>query len=309
MELKWLEDFVTVAEKGHFARAASDRLITQSALSRRIQSLENWVGAELLDRSEHPIQLTPAGREFIRFATDIITQAHEGRALTSRYARINASSVTISSLHTLTLSYIPSLITWLQDQIGFFSSSVVAETRTVEEYLISLSNGSSDFFVCYDHPSLTFGMDADEFPKLELSQHNIYPYQSVGLPMVDLNQPKGESIDYLAYTPTTYMSRVVERCLSRTPARNRLRTVYRASLAESIFTATQKGLGLSWLPETVAPGTAKENGVVRVSDVFSTQLKICIYRSARNPDPLVQEIWDSLEGRLGQLGFDDILAE
>ena len=306
MELKWLEDFVSVAEKGHFARAASDRSITQSALSRRIQSLEAWVGAELLDRSEHPIQLTAAGREFIRFATEIIAQAHESRAMTSRYGMINSPSLVISSLHTLTLNYIPGLVTWLQDRVGFFSSSIIAETRTVEEYLLSLSVGSSDFFVCYDHPSLPLRVDVNEFPKIELYEHAIYPYQGLHLPPVDLDNSKGGLIDYLAYAPTTYMSRIVERCLMKTPARNRLRTVFRASLAESIFTATQKGLGLSWLPETVAPGTAEENGLIRVSDLHSTKLKICIYRADRNPDPLVQKIWSALETTQGKLSFETV---
>lgn len=295
LELKWLEDFVTVAKKGHFARAASTRLITQSALSRRIQSLENWVGAELLDRSEHPIQLTPAGREFMSFAIDIIAKSHEGRALTRRYTKLNDSSVTISSLHTLTLSYVPSLITRLQEEVGAFSVSLVADTRSVEEYLSSLSNGSSDFFVCYDHPSLPLALDNDEYPKIALSEHAIYPYQSLATPEVDLSESKGPLINYLNYSPATYMARVVELCLRKTPARNRLQTVYMASLAESVFTATQNGMGVSWLPETVSQGTAEENGVRRLSEDFSTKLQICIYRSSRNPDPLVNKIWDALK--------------
>lgn len=295
MELKWLEDFITVAEKGHFARAATDRLVTQSALSRRIQSLESWVGAELLDRSEHPIQLTDAGREYIKYAKHIIAQAYEGRAIASQFARINASAITISGLHTLALSYIPALVERLQSKVGFFSASVVAETRTIEEYLISLSNGNSDFFICYDHPSIPLGVDLDEFPKIALSEHRVHPYQSLYLPVPDLADPSGPPINYLGYAASTYMSRVVEQCLKRTPSRRRFRTVYRASLAESIFTATQKGLGLAWLPQTVAPGTPEENGVRRISEDYSTTLKICIYRSMRNPNRLVTNIWEALE--------------
>ena len=129
LELKWLEDFVCVAEKGHFARAADKRFITQSALSRRIQALESWVGAQLLDRSQHPIQLTAAGLEFIKFAQELINTSYEGRAVSNKYAKIDASSITIASLHTLTLSYLPELVDDLQKKIGFFSVSVVAETR------------------------------------------------------------------------------------------------------------------------------------------------------------------------------------
>ena len=74
MELKWFEDLIAVAEKGHFARAAETRFLTQSALSRRIKSLETWIGAELLDRTSHPIGLTPAGIEFMPTAREIVAQ-------------------------------------------------------------------------------------------------------------------------------------------------------------------------------------------------------------------------------------------
>ena len=54
MELKWLEDFVALVQAQSFSRAAEARNITQSGLSRRIRSLEQWVGAELVDRSGYP---------------------------------------------------------------------------------------------------------------------------------------------------------------------------------------------------------------------------------------------------------------
>src|ERR1700730_18040294 len=61
METKWLEDFLCLAETRNFARAASDRHITQSAFSRRIMALEEWLGVNLVDRSLHPATLTSAG--------------------------------------------------------------------------------------------------------------------------------------------------------------------------------------------------------------------------------------------------------
>jgi DNA-binding transcriptional LysR family regulator len=62
METKWLEDFVSLAETRSFSRSAQLRHVTQSAFSRRIQSLEAWAGVDLVDRSAYPTQLTPAGQ-------------------------------------------------------------------------------------------------------------------------------------------------------------------------------------------------------------------------------------------------------
>ena len=61
MDTKWLEDFVSLAETRSFSRSAQLRHITQSAFSRRIQSLEAWAGANLINRSSYPTTLTPAG--------------------------------------------------------------------------------------------------------------------------------------------------------------------------------------------------------------------------------------------------------
>jgi len=44
MELKWLEDFVSLAETHSFSRSAELRHVTQPAFSRRIQALEAWLG-------------------------------------------------------------------------------------------------------------------------------------------------------------------------------------------------------------------------------------------------------------------------
>jgi len=279
---------------GHFARAATERFVTQSALSRRIQSLESWVGVELFDRSEHPIQLTVAGQEFIKFAHKLINTSYAGRAVSNKYAKIDASSVTIASLHTLTLNYVPQLLNELQKAVGHFSASIIAETRTVEEYLTDLYNGSSDFFMCYSHESISLNVDKELFPSLTVNEHWVRPYQSLSIPEFNLSNPSGRTIPYLEYTPGSYMSRVVTHCLKSAPFKNRLQTVYRASLAEGIFNAAKNGLGMCWLPETVAFGTAAEHGLTCISEDWSTPLRIRIYKSAQNTNPSTVKIWDYL---------------
>ena len=46
MELKWLEDALSLSATLSFSRAACERNITQSALSRRIRQLESWLGLD-----------------------------------------------------------------------------------------------------------------------------------------------------------------------------------------------------------------------------------------------------------------------
>ena len=79
MDTKWLEDFVSLAETRSFSRSALLRHVTQSAFSRRIQSLEAWAGVELVDRSSYPTRLTPAGATFYVQAQEILLSLQSSR--------------------------------------------------------------------------------------------------------------------------------------------------------------------------------------------------------------------------------------
>ena len=81
MDTKLLEDFLVLAETRSFSRAALERHITQSAFSRRIMTLETWLGVSLVDRSVQPTTLTSAGWVFRRIAADLVRDAYAARTL------------------------------------------------------------------------------------------------------------------------------------------------------------------------------------------------------------------------------------
>jgi DNA-binding transcriptional LysR family regulator len=81
MDIRWLEDFISLARTRNFSRSADDRGVTQSALSRRIQSLEAWVGADLVDRSSYPLVLTAAGKLFAATATEAVRLLNDTRSM------------------------------------------------------------------------------------------------------------------------------------------------------------------------------------------------------------------------------------
>ena len=80
MEIKWLEDFVS---GGNAQLLALGRTAPCDAagFSRRIQSLEAWVGTELIDRSSYPTRLTSAGKVFYEQALAMLAEVSETRAL------------------------------------------------------------------------------------------------------------------------------------------------------------------------------------------------------------------------------------
>lgn len=79
MNIKHLEHLLALADTGSFSRAAEKLFITQSALSRSIQSLEEELGGKVLDRIGKRNELTPLGVDVVSRARHIVRDTAELR--------------------------------------------------------------------------------------------------------------------------------------------------------------------------------------------------------------------------------------
>src|SRR5580700_12294656 len=77
MNLIDLEAFVYVVDQGSIVAAAARLHLTQSAVTRRIQNLEDVLGSPLLDRQTRPLQATRAGRETYEFAKPVLSSVND----------------------------------------------------------------------------------------------------------------------------------------------------------------------------------------------------------------------------------------
>ena len=75
MDLRKLRHMVVLAEELNFARAAEKVNLTQSALSRSIQALEEELGSTLFDRDLRGVSLTPIGKQVAQRAQVLLLQA------------------------------------------------------------------------------------------------------------------------------------------------------------------------------------------------------------------------------------------
>ena len=82
IELRHLRAFVAVAEELNFARAAARLYLSSPALSRQIRVLERLVGADLLRRSTHHVELTLAGEALLDRARGVLADVDEAVART-----------------------------------------------------------------------------------------------------------------------------------------------------------------------------------------------------------------------------------
>ena len=75
ISLKQLRYAVTVAQTGHFGRAAELCSVTQPALSQQIGALEARCGTPVFDRLTRGIRLTPFGEQLIDLAQATLVAA------------------------------------------------------------------------------------------------------------------------------------------------------------------------------------------------------------------------------------------
>jgi DNA-binding transcriptional LysR family regulator len=77
MNLIDLEAFVSVVDRGSIVAAAAHLHLTQSAVTRRIQNLEDVLGLPLLDRQTRPLQPTRSGQETYEFAKPVLSSVND----------------------------------------------------------------------------------------------------------------------------------------------------------------------------------------------------------------------------------------
>lgn len=73
MNYNILRYVITVAEERNFTRAAKRLYITQPSLSQTIKNEEERLGVILFDRSNSPLTLTDAGKEYVLWAKQVLS--------------------------------------------------------------------------------------------------------------------------------------------------------------------------------------------------------------------------------------------
>ncbi|MBH8573253.1 LysR family transcriptional regulator [Nostocaceae cyanobacterium CENA369] len=109
MRLEQLQAFLAIAETGSFQQAARKCGVTQSTISRQIQSLETDVRVELFHRTSHA-KLTLAGERLLPRVRKICQEWENAtQELTDLFAG-KQPELCIAAIHSLCASYLPPVL-------------------------------------------------------------------------------------------------------------------------------------------------------------------------------------------------------
>lgn len=110
MELRQLECFIAVAEELHFGHAAARLCMTQPPLSRQIQLLERDLGVVLIERSSRRVELTAAGRSFLRDARHVLEFSLRAAATARRTSVGEAGHIALGFTAVASFRLMPALL-------------------------------------------------------------------------------------------------------------------------------------------------------------------------------------------------------
>jgi DNA-binding transcriptional LysR family regulator len=110
MEFRQLKYFVTVAEELHFGRAAQILHLSQPALSKQIQALEDSLDVHLFERTKHWVRLTIAGQTFLDTAYRILHEIEEGIQMTQQIASGQSGQVKVGFTEATLFNLAPELL-------------------------------------------------------------------------------------------------------------------------------------------------------------------------------------------------------
>jgi len=96
--------FKEIAVNGSMSKGAKLCGVTQSAASQHVQEVERRLGAPLLDRSQRPLHLTPAGKLYADFCRDVMRQEDEFQLALERLKQEVEGTVRVASIYSVGLS-------------------------------------------------------------------------------------------------------------------------------------------------------------------------------------------------------------
>ncbi len=301
MEIKWLEDFVTLADTSSFSRAAEMRNVTQPAFSRRIKQLEGWMGATLISRATMLAELTPAGRNFLPVAQEAIRTLYAARETLRPSHEVGL--LRFAALHTLTVTFFPHWLKALEKAGGAFSTSLMPDRGGIEANLESLVGDEADFFLTYAHPEVPFHLDRGKFAALTVAHDRLVPLVAPTVVMSGAPQPGRNLLDravaeprlavpYLSYGFNSFFGVALSRLLLRRPPFRR-RTTHENTISAGLMNMAMTGAGICWLPESLARDEIETGRLVRASadEGWNLDLDIRLYRHAASRNRKVDDLW------------------
>ncbi len=301
MELKWLEDFVCLANTGSFSKAAENRNISQSAFSRRIMALEDWLGVAVVDRNSYPVSLTEAGAQLIGTANQVIRTVYKTRDDFGYRESYQAHMLTLGAADHLAIHFMPSWLKANKDLLGGRKIQIRTGLKAGLGFVELLKTEELDFLLAYGGSVNRDDHDSGLFESLILDEDLLVPVGKTSM-FSSRNNHLSASDDkptrYIGYMPGSAMANMINRVVAKRSDPVHLQTVIETGTADTIKALVQAGFGIGWLPRLSIRKELKNGSLCELGNkCHHIPFTIELFRFTANTKSDVILLWDKLRSQ------------
>jgi DNA-binding transcriptional LysR family regulator len=152
-----LRAFVAVADLGSFRAASATLHLTQPALSRRVDKLEEALGFRLFDRTTRKVELNAMGRSFLPRARHVLNELDSALLGMTDLADRLSGQVTIACVPSVVATLVADAVREFHRRFPRIRVRVIDESAT--NILLAVAHGEADFGISYlgtQEPDLEF---------------------------------------------------------------------------------------------------------------------------------------------------------
>lgn len=290
-DLADLRAFLSVADLGSF-RAASDALhLSQSALSRRVDKLEDALGVQLFTRTTRKVELTTVGRAFVHRARNVFNELDSALLGIADVAERLSGEVTLACVPSAVGHFLPSVFEDYHRRYPGIRVRVHDESSS--DVLLAVTRGEADFGVTYIG---TQESDIDFVPLIEEafvlacpSDHPLAERDSVR--WMDLGDHP-----YIALAQGSGNRFLIDQALAHSTSRPRWN--WEVNHVPALVSLVAAGLGIGVVPRMALPpdGHAGMKAVALVEPTVSRTLGL-IARRGKPLSAAARLLYDMLVAR------------
>jgi DNA-binding transcriptional LysR family regulator len=303
MDLEWLQDFVSLANTGSFSHAAEQRNISQSAFSRRIQALENWLGATLIDRHTHPITLTDAGTQLIGSANQVLRTIYKTREDYGHRNLGQLSTLSIGVADHLSIHFAPSWLKAISPELGNRKIKLVTGLKAGLGFADVLVNQEVDFLLAYGGSVNSENGEPGYFKSIPMGEDMLVPVcksEEHAGSFKDFPGSIEAPLPYVSYMPGSAMSKLINRKMNRRTHPIHLKTVVETGSAECQKALVLAGFGMAWLPHLAITEELKVGSLCEIGEgKYRIPFTIELFRYTANTKQEVVVSWGKLRKNFG----------
>lgn len=289
MRLEWLEDLVAIFETGSLNEAAARRYLTQPAFSRRVRTIEEYLGVELLDRSRKPARPAQALLDQEGRLRDVAESLRELIHDLRQKERGAQNRVVIASQHAITTAFLPSIIA--RDFAGL-DLTIRLRSANRAECSAMLITKEADLTVTYRSTAEARLTPEEYIEEKFLDDEILIPIYAPSLE----DELESGKLPLIAYPSEVFLGALMQQEILR-PVAERYTVTPRVETALTLaaLQLAIAGVGVAWAPASLAAGDIEKGRVRDASRILPTgRVAIMATRLIGQKSPVEDLLWSAL---------------